>query len=546
MQQLGERQALTRYQSGRVIALGRVMLAALFLLAISLDRSQPGAAASQTYGLLALYLAYAGAITALTWRDWWMEARLGAFTHAVDMAIFTAIVFSTNGYTSPFFLFFVLPLLSAAIRWGWRETVLTAGALVLLYLASGLLVTATQSFEMQRFVVRSGHLVILSALLIWFGNHQRYTRAFFRLDEFYSRVGTNEEPFGLALGLALQVTGARSGALLIGPEDGSLAGLRIDAGGVSRVSLDPLPVALSSAVFLFDTARDRALSRSPDRRFRFARASALFDAAAAAELGLTGGLAAQVTTGTARGWLLLWEVPDLSTDFLDLGAELGHAAGAVLDRHALLAAIEEGAGAATRLSLARDVHDSLVQFLAGAAFRIEAIARTARSGGEIDDELRELKLLLVEEQGEIRGFVTALRRDRAVDLADAVEELRVLADRLSQQWSVECRVSNSGEHASLQIRTQLDLQQLLREAVANAVRHGRANRIEVAIDLEDDQLRMQVRDNGSGFAAANGGTIVEPWSLKERIDRANGSLRLVSQPGSTTIVINLPLAGAAA
>ena len=42
------------------------------------------------------------------------------------MAVFTAIIFSTNGYTSPFFLFFILPLLSAAIRWSWRETLLTA------------------------------------------------------------------------------------------------------------------------------------------------------------------------------------------------------------------------------------------------------------------------------------------------------------------------------------------------------------------------------------------------------------------------------------
>ena len=56
--------------------------------------------------------------------------------HFVDMAVFTAIVFSTNGYTSPFFLFFILPLLSAAIRWGWRETALTATALILFYLVA--------------------------------------------------------------------------------------------------------------------------------------------------------------------------------------------------------------------------------------------------------------------------------------------------------------------------------------------------------------------------------------------------------------------------
>jgi signal transduction histidine kinase len=544
---LASRQTLIKFQSGRVIALGRVMLSALFLLAIGLDRSQPAYPAPQTYTLLAFYLLYAVAVAALTWRNWWLDARLAAPAHAIDMAIFTAIVFSTNGYTSPFFLFFVLPLLSAAIRWGWVETALTAAALVVLYLAGGLLVAGTQTFEMQRFVVRSGHLVILSALLMWFGNHQRHTRAFFRLDEFNSRFGSNEEPFGLALGVALQVTGARCGALLVSDSGGAFSGLRVDPAGVSRVSLDRAPARDSIApVFLFDRARDRALARLPERRFRFARASSLLEPAAIAALGLTVGLAAEVSTGTAAGWILLWDVPDLSTDFLDVGAELGNAAGAVLDRHALLRAIEEGAAAGTRLSLARDVHDSLVQFLAGAAFRIEAIARSARAGGAIDGDLQELKRLLVEEQAEIRGFVSALRRERELDLGEAVEELRVLAERLSQQWSVKCHVSDGGDHGSVPIRLLLDLQHLLREAVANAVRHGGADCIDVAVSVGADELRMEVRDNGSGFETANGQASVEPWSLKERIDRARGSLRLVSAPGSTNITITLPLTGATA
>jgi signal transduction histidine kinase len=93
---------------------------------------------------------------------------------------------------------------------------------------------------------------------------------------------------------------------------------------------------------------------------------------------------------------------------------------------------------------------------------------------------------------------------------------------------------------------QLDLQQLLREAVANAVRHGRASRIDVGVGVEQDQLRMEVTDNGSGFLPANGDAPTQPWSLKERVDRAHGSLSLYSKPGCTNVVITLPLTGAAA
>jgi signal transduction histidine kinase len=206
-------------------------------------------------------------------------------------------------------------------------------------------------------------------------------------------------------------------------------------------------------------------------------------------------------------------------------------------------AIENGAAARTRLSLARDVHDSIVQFLAGAAFRIEAIKRAARSGAPVVGELDEIKRLLVEEQSEIRGFVTALRRDRELDLAEAVAELRALAERLSQQWSVDCTVTANGNPAAIPIRLQLDLQQLLREAVANAVRHGGAKRVDVGLAVEENRLELSVADNGSGFADESA---AEPWSLKERVERANGSIRLVSAPGSTNIHISLPLAGAAA
>ena len=541
-------QNLFKYQSGRVIALGRVMLVTLFLLAVFFDRSQPIRAVAGTYALLALYAALAIATAAATWRNWWLDARLAVPTHAVDMAVFTAIVFSTNGSTSPFFLFFVLPLLSAAIRWSWRETALTASALVLLYLIAGLLLAGTESFELERFVVRSGHLLILSLLLIWFGIHQRSTRLFFRIEDFEGLAVDERNPLARALRPVMQVAQAGGGALIVGPAGEEPSDGFVMAGSEQRSFNAAIPLVRDQAfsALLLDRRRDRALTRPPDGRFLFSRASALLDPQQLMQFGVTQGLIAEVRNGTQHGWLILWDMPDLSTDFIDFGRELGRAAGFLLDRDALLQAIEAGAAARTRLSLARDVHDSIVQFLAGTSFRVEAIKRAAKSGTDIGTELDELKRLLVEEQGEIRGFVAALRRGRDVELAESVTELRTLADRLGQQWSVDCRVSAGGEQAWIPIRLHLDLQQLLREAVANAVRHGHADRIDVGLALQDDRLQFSVSDNGSGFPVANGKPPAEPWSLKERVERANGTIRLVSEPGSTNVLISLPLAGAAA
>ena len=522
------------------------MLCLVLLLAVSADRSEPHLSWIRTYSLLWVYAVAALIIGIATWRNWWLDARLAVITHGVDMAVFTAIVFSANGTTSPFFLFFVLPLLSAAIRWSWRETALTASAMVILYIIAGLLIAGTESFELERFVIRAGNLLILSLLLIWFGIHQRRTNLFFRIEEFEAGLDRRDNPLARALEFAMELSRARAGALVIGPvgEEASDGFAIVEAEQRSFNAERSLIRQCDLGAFLFDISADHALSRAPEGWFRFVRASSLVDLEEARTIGMREGLVAEVRTGTQHGWLILWEVPSLSADHIDLGRELGRVVGTTLDRHALLAAIETGAAARTRLSLARDVHDGIVQFLAGAAFRLEAIKRSVDPQSAIAGDLDELKRLFVEEQGEIRGFLMALRRDREVELVDTVAELRALAQRLSQQWSVSCQVTAKTDQASIPIRLQLDLQQMLREAVANAVRHGGAKRIDVGLAVENDQLRLSVVDNGSGFPLANG-VASEPWSLKERVERANGSLKLDSSPGSTNILISLPIGAAA-
>jgi len=522
-----------------------MMLASMFLLATWLDHSQTAQLSHPAYLVLVGYALFAVVMTALTWRNWWLDARLAVPAHLVDMAVFMVVVFSASGYTSPFFIFFILPLLSAAIRWGWRETLMTAMALIIVHLTGGLLVAESQNFEVQRFIVRSSHLLILSLVLVWFGVHQQFTRLFFGMDELDRRIARDEDPLPQALALAMAAARANSGALLVGsPGDRRLRGVRIVVDDVSVLETQASLMHEALPVVMFDLDHNRALTQRGHGWYRFAPASKLLDAEAIRATGAVEGFVAQIRSGTRHGWLVLWDVAELSVDFLDLGVELASAAGAVLDHDALLSAIEEGAAARTRLSLARDVHDSVVQFLAGATFRVEAIIRSARSA-QVKLDLQELKRLLIEEQGEIRSFMLALRRDRELELTEAVEELKALARRLGKQWSIDCSVAASSDSASVPIKLQLDLQQLLREAVANAVKHGGANRVDVDVDVDGERLRMQVADNGSGFIPANGAPI-EPWSLKERVDRARGSLSLYSEPGRTNIVITLPLNGVAA
>src|SRR3990170_7516638 len=61
--------------SGRVIALGRLLLAALSLAAMLIDPGHPLRSETVTYGLLIGYTVFAAAIVAATWHNWWFDAQ---------------------------------------------------------------------------------------------------------------------------------------------------------------------------------------------------------------------------------------------------------------------------------------------------------------------------------------------------------------------------------------------------------------------------------------------------------------------------------------
>jgi hypothetical protein len=322
------------------------MLAILFLAAIWLDRTQPAQAPAATYTVLSFYVILAIALAIVSWSSWWFDARLARHAHLVDIAVFTLVVFTTDGYTSPFFLFFVFILLASAIRWGWRETALTAIALIALYLLAGLIaaVGIDGDFEIQRFVIRSGHLIILSAILIWFGVNQRFAHLPHSIDLPFRSQGRLETE---ALALAMRSSAARFGVLLLrNPGGHSFSGFKMtDSGKPTAVSFDQPPVRdiAFATTFLFDLQNDRALTIRSRGRARFGRASVIFDQTIAAALPFTEGLACAVRGGAAEGWLLLGGIPSMSADHVQLGRGLGNVVAVFIDRQALLRAMGDGA-----------------------------------------------------------------------------------------------------------------------------------------------------------------------------------------------------------
>jgi signal transduction histidine kinase len=95
----------------------------------------------------------------------------------------------------------------------------------------------------------------------------------------------------------------------------------------------------------------------------------------------------------------------------------------------------------------------------------------------------------------------------------------------------------------------VQLLRIAQEAVANAVKHGRATQIQITLHFDKDGVRLTIVDNGCGFIpeerdpAPAAGQHLGLLTMRERAARLRGKLALISSPGvGTTIEAAVPLA----
>jgi signal transduction histidine kinase len=88
----------------------------------------------------------------------------------------------------------------------------------------------------------------------------------------------------------------------------------------------------------------------------------------------------------------------------------------------------------------------------------------------------------------------------------------------------------------LPLSVEEELYRIAQEALANAVRHARAQQVTVRLYADSGRFYMEVQDDGTGFdlatAEQSGGSGLR--NIKERVRRINGELTLESLPGEGT------------
>jgi len=189
---------------------------------------------------------------------------------------------------------------------------------------------------------------------------------------------------------------------------------------------------------------------------------------------------------------------------------------------------------AERRRIARDLHDGVVQDLAGTAFSVSALARDEhdprrrqsldRAATSLRDGLRSLRSLLVEIHPPDL---------RAEGLESALDDLVAPAAGAGVRVSVEV-----GSVQGMPDATVALVWRVAQEAVRNALRHARATAVEVRVSRSGELISLEVRDDGIGFKP---GQQEDPSSfglrgLESLVTDHGGHLEVRSLPGHGTTV----------
>jgi signal transduction histidine kinase len=143
---------------------------------------------------------------------------------------------------------------------------------------------------------------------------------------------------------------------------------------------------------------------------------------------------------------------------------------------------------------------------------------------------------------EARQAVWNLRQSGTAELFSQLERM---ADQISHEFGIAVKCQVSGRPFGFDQSTVHEVLMVVREALYNAIRHGRPTAVRVEVEFAYDRCIVKVTDDGTGFDAA--ALSVSPnghyglIGIRERVERIGGRFSMDSRVGAgTRLVIEVP------
>ena len=222
---------------------------------------------------------------------------------------------------------------------------------------------------------------------------------------------------------------------------------------------------------------------------------------------------------------------------------------AMRGRAARAEAVEASARVAVaeeRARIARELHDIVAHAVSVMVLQVGAVRhRLSDADAENAEALQRVEQAGRTALTEMRALLNAMRQEG--DVAELGPQPRLAeVDALVasvQRAGLPVELHVEGSPAELPPAVELSAYRIIQEGLTNALKHARASRAEVRLRYGDDELEIEVHDDGRGASGANGqghGLV----GMRERVKIYGGEMSATSgRDGGFTLHTRLPLRG---
>jgi signal transduction histidine kinase len=239
------------------------------------------------------------------------------------------------------------------------------------------------------------------------------------------------------------------------------------------------------------------------------------------------------------------DAPEFDADDQALVETFALHAGIAIENARLHEQVQRLAVVDERDRISRDLHDSVIQSIYAVTLSLDDVPELvseapAEARQRVDDAIDALHGVI----RDIRNFIFGLR-PLLLDSGSLLDGLRTLADELRRNTAIEIDLRGDPDE-ELPVAVVAELLAIAREALANVARHSGAQHASVRIDLQDDNVRLEVSDDGRGIASdmVNAGGHHGLANMRARAQALGGSFDIDSAPATgTRIIVAVPPSG---
>jgi signal transduction histidine kinase len=200
-----------------------------------------------------------------------------------------------------------------------------------------------------------------------------------------------------------------------------------------------------------------------------------------------------------------------------------------------------------RRRIARELHDSLGQYLTATKINLDLLAQS----DHLSERLREAQELLERAISDTRTL-SHLLHPPLLDEAGLASAATWYVEGFGQRSGIKASLEIPADLRRLPVPVETALFRILQEALTNVHRHARSPAVDIRLCVADAAVHLSIRDYGKGFPEnilerfrKNGTNVgVGLAGIRERIKELGGVLKIESTNSGTVLNVSIPIADA--